>query len=377
MRKNFKTMKTSRKGRLSLIQPSMIALLLLPVSSCDLVSSREGGKGSLSWRFSPSSAVFSTRSSDAVVDTNNFILDIRSVSGEEIYSGPYHSSPETIDVAPGEYVVNARSMDFSAPQFAMPQYGDEQAVIVEAGKKTRCTLVCGLANCGIRRKIGSSFRDTYPDGRIYVESADGSLEYSENEKRIAYFRPGTVSVTLKNSGAERKLYSRDLAKKEVLTLGVSAPPPGEGGQESGMEFEIAVDTTMTWIYDSAGTDGPGGGNSASDNAYNVGQALGHIGESGVWVYGYIVGGDLTRAAEGVSFKGPFSSRTNIVIASRSVVSSKSSCLSVQLSKESVRGAINLADHPGMLGRMVWLKGDIVEAYYGIPGLKNVTEYALE
>ena len=237
---------------------------------------------------------------------------------------------------------------------------------------------CGLINCGIRLRIGSAFRDSYPDGSLFVESADGSLEYTDNEKRIAYFRPGEVSIVLKNQGLAKKIYSRDLSPKEILTVGVSTPPPGEGSGGTGMEFDILVDTTMTWIYDAASTDGPQGGSGVTiDNALSVGEAASAIGESGVWVYGYIVGGDLTRAAEGISFRPPFSSRTNIAIASRTSVTSKSSCFSVQLSKESVRSAINLADHPDLIGRMVWLKGDVVEAYYGIPGLKNVTEYVLE
>jgi hypothetical protein len=55
---------------------------------------------------------------------------------------------------------------------------------------------------------------------------------------------------------------------------------------------------------------------------------------------------------------------------------KSSCLSVNLPSGSIRDDLNLADNPSLLGRRVYLRGDIVEAYYGIPGLKNVTDYEL-
>ena len=371
-------MKTFKRGALSPKQLiAAAAALLLCTVSCDIAGPENGAKGRLSWHFSPASNLFFTKAGESQVDTNNFILEVRSASGEGIYSGPYHSSPESVEVLPGEYVVNARSMDFAVPQFSMPQYGDEQAVVVEEGKMTRCTLNCGLINCGIRLRIGSSFRESYPDGSLFVESADGSLEYSEDEKRVAYFRPGPVSVVLRNQGREKKIYSRELFRKEVLTVGVSTPPPGDGTGTSGMEFDIVVDTTMTWIYDAASTEGEQGGGLAPEGALSVGQAVSSIGEKGVWVYGYIVGGDLTKAAEGISFKGPFSSRTNIAIAARTSVSAKSSCLSVQLSKDSVRSALNLADHPALLGRMVWLKGDIVESYFGIPGMKNVTEFILD
>ena len=92
----------------------------------------------------------------------------------------------------------------------------------------------------------------------------------------------------------------------------------------------------------------------------------------VWVYGYIVGGDLSSSR--CSFDGPFSSRTNIVLASKSSCRDKQSCLSVQLAKGDVRDALNLVDHPENLGRKIYLKGDIVASYYGIEGLQGVSEY---
>ena len=78
-----------------------------------------------------------------------------------------------------------------------------------------------------------------------------------------------------------------------------------------------------------------------------------------------------------SFEAPFQSRTNLVLGPRSSTSDKKSCLSVQLPAGSLRDALNLVDNPSLLGRKVSLKGDIVDAYYGIPGLKNVTEFELQ
>ena len=91
--------------------------------------------------------------------------------------------------------------------------------------------------------------------------------------------------------------------------------------------------------------------------------------------GYIVGGDLTSSS--ASFSKPFSSRTNILLGPRSSTNEKSSCLSVQLPSGELREALNLVDNPEILGRKVCLRGDIVEAYYGIPGIKNISEYELQ
>ena len=98
----------------------------------------------------------------------------------------------------------------------------------------------------------------------------------------------------------------------------------------------------------------------------------HAGESGVWVYGYIVGGDLTSSK--CSFAPPFTSRTNLVLAAKSSVSDRSACISVQLAKGDIRDALNLVDHPENLGRQLYLKGDIVPAYYGLPGLQALTDF---
>ena len=109
-----------------------------------------------------------------------------------------------------------------------------------------------------------------------------------------------------------------------------------------------------------------------EEAMSVPEAKDNIGAGDVWVYGYIVGGDLSSSK--ASFKGPFSSRTNLVLAARAGTTDRSACLSVQLQKGDIRDALNLVDNPDNLGKAVYLQGDIVESYYGLPGLQNLTEY---
>ena len=92
------------------------------------------------------------------------------------------------------------------------------------------------------------------------------------------------------------------------------------------------------------------------------------------MYGYIVGGDLSSSK--ASYAPPFSSRTNILLSSKAVVSGREGCLSVQLQQGDIRDALNLVDNPGLLGRQVFLKGNLVPSYYGLPGLQGLSEYAL-
>ena len=111
-----------------------------------------------------------------------------------------------------------------------------------------------------------------------------------------------------------------------------------------------------------------------ENAFSVSQAKDNVGEVDVWITGYIVGGDLSSSR--CSFTPPFSSRTNIAIADKASCTDKASCMSVQLSSGAIRDALNLVDNPGLLGTQVWIKGDIVAAYYGIPGIQSISEYSL-
>ena len=132
-----------------------------------------------------------------------------------------------------------------------------------------------------------------------------------------------------------------------------------------------------WLAEPEGSSAkaPAGESAAWDTtgAYTVEQARSHVGEKKVAVKGYVVGGNLSSSATGISFEGPFTAATNLAIADTLTVASKASCLSVQLPAGAVRDSVNLVDHPDMLGRRVYFLSDIVPAYYGITGLKNVTQ----
>jgi hypothetical protein len=119
----------------------------------------------------------------------------------------------------------------------------------------------------------------------------------------------------------------------------------------------------------------GGGSGQDKKILTVAQAKGSVGEEDVWVSGYIVGGDLTSSS--ASFESPFFSRTNIVLGPKSSTSSKDQCLSVSLPSGEIRESLNLVDNPSLQGRKVCLRGDIVESYYGITGVKNISDYELQ
>ena len=349
---------------------------ILALQSCqDLFMGPDQGQIQLG--FSGPDYLATKASSSEVPDTNDFILAVTDSKNSVVYEGQYGKAPESLMVDPGTYTISVRSLKFSAPKFSSPVYGDDQTVVVKEGEPASVTLLCHQVNSGVKLNIAPSFLTTYPEGVLFLKSEEGKLMYSYSEKRIAYFNPGNVSLVLSNSGKDEVLLSRRLQTQEVFNINISTSSNLAGAlSQQSAGLRIQVDTSRNWISENY-TIGEGNVSAAKDisNALSVTDAKKNIGATGVWVYGYIVGGDLSTSS--MSFKAPFTSRTNIAIASKASVDSKASCLSVSLPNNDIRNTLNLVDHPSNIGRRVYLKGDIVEAYFKIPGIKNVTDCKIE
>lgn len=353
--------------------------LAVPAVSCsDLLAGDDAGQDNrtlLSWSFDYAPyAEAQTRADAEIPDTNAFLLTVTDAAGGILYDGTYGASPTQLFVSPGSYTVKVRSCDFVAPAFSRPLFGDEQVVLVQKNRTARVVLTCRQLNAGVRLRVGSEFLTNYPSSTLHLKSADGSLLYAYRENRMAYFHPGPVSLVMSTDGSDQTLYTRSLAAAEMLTLSVSAASSAQGGSP----LSIRVDTLRTWLSDSYTIGGATGGDPGSSipNALSVTRARDYLGTDDVWVYGYIVGGDLSSSGSRMNTEAPFSSDTHFAIAVRSSVTDKAECLSVELKKGDIRSALNLKTHPENLGRQVFLRGDLVQSYYGIPGLKSLTDFEL-
>lgn len=334
----------------------------------------EVGTGQLRVSFDES-VMSLTRSREPVPDTSDFLLSIKDASGKVVYDGGFGACPEKLDVQAGSYTVRALSSEFSKPAFSAPQYGDEVCVIVPSGGSADVKLSCVQMNAGVRLNVDRDFLTACPDGTLFLKSDHGKLLYSYTEDRVAYFRPGKVSLMLSQGGKDEVLLSRTLQAQQVLVLGISVAQGVSGSSFQGLGgISVSVDTSKVWIEDHYVIGGSSGKGTSSDDAMTVALAAANAPAEDVWVSGYIVGGDLTSAA--ASFAGPFESRTNLLLGPKSSTSDRSVCISVALPTGKVRDALNLVDNPDMLGRKVCLKGDLVESYYGLPGLKSVDDLVL-
>ena len=355
----------------------VISVLLFPILlSCDMLGDGAAGdEGELKLSFD-SLPPDETRSGAEIPDTNDFLLCVSDAEGDTLYEGAYGDAPESMMVRPGNYCVRALSGKFSKPAFSSPQYGDEQCIVVESGESAFVRLLCSQMNSGVRLKISSDFLTAYSGASLLLRSSEGSLMYSYSEKRIAYFNPGNVSLVLSKGGSDDVLMTRWLEPGEILSLGVGVSSDASSGSHKGKrEISISVDTSRVWKEEFFVIGGGDSGGDESETAMGITQAMSSVGAEGVWVRGYIVGGDLTASSG--SFEEPFTSRTNIILGPKSSTADRSACLSVQLTPGVVRDKLNLVDNPEIRGRRVNLKGDIVASYFGLVGIKNVADYEFD
>lgn len=341
---------------------ALAALIPLSVTACDDFSlwDSPGAKGTLRWTLESAPSV----KAEALPDTNDYILTVRDASGKTLYEGAFGDSPRALEVEAGSYTVGIVSIPFPEPAFDSPQYGDQQVVLVPAGQDVTVRLNCTLQNAGIRLKTGADFLQAYPDGILFVQQGGTKLKYLYKEDRVAYVKPGLASVLLYHESQTRyeTLFSRLMEPREVLTVRISAP--GSSGKNS---ITVQTDTTKLWESESFVI----GGNTGAP--ISVADVPSHIGEEDIWVTGYIVGGDLSTAGKTVKTE-DLTKNTHLALADRSSTTDKAACLAVELPQGKVRDALNLVDHPELIGRRVRLKGNLVEKYFGTVGMKGTADY---
>lgn len=325
--------------------------------SCDFMpdDTPSGGEGVIT--LSLDGGIFSkaTAQTKALPDSSKFLLRIINSDDEAVYEGNYGNAPSSFIVPSGVYSISIRSDKWQKPGFDTPVYGDDQVVHISDGSNINVLLVCTLLNCGVKLQIDKSFPERIHDAALVLRGADGSVPYGSLESRIAYFKPGDISLILSKGTEDKVLTTRSLAAREVLRLKVFASP------YSGAGIGVQVDTSAVWI----------------DDNYTIGQETGAmdvakgreaVGQTDVWVYGYIVGNASPFLGE--------TSSTNLAIAGRVSASSKDECMSVELKKGPLRDALNLVQNTSNKGRKLFVKGDIIQ-YYGMPGVKNISAWSLD
>ena len=124
------------------------------LSACDYFSPMKGESAQLAVSFDREGYLLTRAGSSDLPDTNAFLLTVTSSKGKILYEGPYGEAPDPIVADPGSYTVEAVSVDFSAPAFSKPQYGDRQVLVLLEGEKVGAELHCTQLNAGVRTLTG-------------------------------------------------------------------------------------------------------------------------------------------------------------------------------------------------------------------------------
>ena len=306
-------------------------------------------------------------------DTNQFILKIKNASGEYVYNGAYGSKPDRITVPAGSYSLSLVSRELTAPAWETPVYGDQVDIVASSGETVSVAFLCKMVNSGVRVKMTPRYIAKYP-GNLTISQDAGYLNYTSSEQRFGFFEPGNSTFSaVASDGSQQQLFSKQLTEGQMLTLTLDASSMDAGGT-----ITVQLDTTATYLSQTVIVDQyqqSEGDGSDWNTAYSIVDAAAHPEES-VWVWGYIVGGDLTST--GINFDVPFSKNSNLAIAASPSCRTRTECMSVELASGSdIRESVNLVDHPETLGAKIYIQGTVKESYFGLPGLKSVKAFRLE
>ena len=298
------------------------------------------------------------------IDTNDFHLSIYAEHGARIYEGKYGKRPSEISVVPGNYDIKIYSSDFKKPAFNTPVYGDEQSVEILKDSAATVVLVCRQTNAAVKLTFSGSFKKAFPGEGLKLQDANGLVMYPYTASDFCYVTPGPVELFYNNGLSDTLLYARQIPPQQMLTLNLSYSPTSKNAI-----FRLEKDTGRIWKTENfnAGLKIPSG-------AVTIEQAKQMIGEKGVMVFGFILGGDVTETTMRV--KPPFASQTNIVLASSMNERNRNNMFAVELPSGTIREALNLVDNKKILGSAVVITGNIVESYYGYPGIKNTKAYSI-
>ena len=353
-----------------------IAILAMPLSSCDMLPAENDGEGIIVLSLRPAESL--TRSGSLrewtnvrventlyALDTNSFLLSIHDSYGQKVYSGKYSERPDEIIVVPGTYDIKLHSEEFKAPRFNAPMFGDEQTVIVERNKKVNVVLRCRQLNAGLRLEFSESFNKRYIYA-VRLRDANGETPYPKTTEDYCYFLPGAVEMIYKEDGRDTVLMSRILNAGEMLLLTLTY---SENSMYNVSNMKLEMDTSRVWASEKY--------NTALKIPYGVlsiEEAKERVGEKDLSVSGFILGGDATERTMRIA--PPFTSASHIVIAPSMMERNRNNCFVVELPSGEIREALNLVVNDDLLGSPIVVVGDIVESYYGYTGIKRTEDFTL-
>ena len=227
--------------------------------------------------------------------------------------------------------------------------------LIAAGPPTDKIYTKGIV-CEVN---ASSFKDQYRSLTYFI-SNDGT----KTDKLEVYNGYGLGGAKF-NSAEDLKVGDEVIVYGQVINYN-GTPEYTTGSQLYFLNGE----------YSSSGPSGDAKGSGTKEDPFNVAAAI--SGSGNAWVKAYIVGWiEGQKLEEGAHFNGNSSIASNLLIADSPDETNVANCMPVQLPGGSdARTALNLVDNPGNYKKEVSLYGSL-EKYFGVPGLKSVSEYVID
>ncbi|KAF0131369.1 MAG: hypothetical protein FD155_1033 [Bacteroidetes bacterium] len=192
----------------------------------------------------------------------------------------------------------------------------------------------------------------------------------------ASWTPITATIAGQSDADNAWIESGDIDLTPFMTeekLAVAFKYVGSGTQSTSMRVD------NVYIGTESGGGGGGGGDAGTiDNPYTVEQAIEKQNATPYvvgWVSGYIVGSVKQGVSSVVSnddihWAAPFTSSTNVLIATSPTANDYAQCVIVNMVAGSdFRSQVNLLDNPGNLGKLLKATGTL-RTYFGVAGLRD-------
>lgn len=181
---------------------------------------------------------FVTKSGEDV-DVNAFYVKIKQGETTVKSYDRYSDMPNTIDIAPGSYTIEAGSTSAADAAWNQPVYYGTQQFDVKAGDVLSLSVTCSLSNMKVTVTCTDNFfNEMEDDFEIAITNGKGTLIYNKAKIEAGesgYFSVGTLTIdlTAKRKGTGDKIIDHrsisDGAAKDHFILNFDAVLTGEIG----------------------------------------------------------------------------------------------------------------------------------------------------
>lgn len=145
----------------------------------------------------------------------------------------------------GKYIVAVSSNHTGEADWETPLYQGEEEVEVKQGEITSAQVVCKITNTKVSVLYSEDMKNYFSHYGTTVSNTSGSLTFTRDEYRSAYFTPEELTVSLKlvnKDGTEfviRKVYP-DIKPQYHYKFKFALADPGKD-PEAGADFDVTVD----------------------------------------------------------------------------------------------------------------------------------------